>query len=375
MNAPSSGDRTSRRLPPIWLLVSAAWLGPAILAAFQSVVQGRLGNREPATWQSVIWEGGDWLLYAFLTPAAFWVARRFPLTRGSLARNLLVHVVAAITLCAAWAGGGILLWRAIFHEPSTPWGGGALGWFVTSLPFGVAVYFAVVGVQHAAFYFLEARERETQAAQLSAQLARARLQALRMQMQPHFLYNSLNAITVILRDRDTVTATRMLEQLGGMLRRVMRTDGPQEVSLAEEIGFLRQLLAIEEVRFSDRLRPEFDVDEVLLSAAVPEFVLQPLVENALRHGLARRVTATLLRISARRDGTDLVLTVTDDGPGPGDRALLAEERASGVGLSNTRERLAVLYGTAASLTLVPTPSGGAAATVRLPYRTLESSNG
>lgn len=98
-------------------------------------------------------------------------------------RNVLVHVAASIALCPAWAGGGILLWRAIVPEPSTPWGGGALGWFVTSLPFGVAVYFAVVGVQHA-FYFLEARQRETQAAQLSAQLADARLRALRMRAPP-----------------------------------------------------------------------------------------------------------------------------------------------------------------------------------------------
>lgn len=338
-------------------------------------MQGRLGTREPATWQSIIWEGGDWLLYAFLTPAVFWVARRFPLTRKHLARNVLVHLAAAIALCAAWAGGGILLWRAIFPEPSTPWGGGALGWFVTSLPFGVAVYFAVVGVQHAAFYFLEARERQSQAIQLSAQLSDARLSALRMQMQPHFLYNSLNAITVILRDRDTITATRMLEQLGEMLRRVMRRDGPQEVTLAEEIDFLRQLLAIEGVRFSDRLRPEFDVDRSLLNAAVPEFVLQPLVENALRHGLARRVDATLLRISARRDGKDLVLTVTDDGPGPTSGPDDADERAGGVGLSNTRERLAVLYGDAASLTLTPLPGGGAAATVRLPYHELENRHG
>jgi len=350
-------------------------MGPAILAAFQAFVQGRLGNREPATWQSIIWEGGDWLLYAFLTPAVFWVAQRYPLTRQHLARNVLVHLAAAIALCAAWAGGGILLWRAIFPAPSTPWGGGALGWFVTSLPFGVAVYFAVVGVQHAAFYFLEARERQTHAAQLSAQLADARLSALRMQMQPHFLYNSLNAITVILRDRDTVTATRMLEHLGEVLRRVMRRDGPQEVTLADEIGFLRQLLAIEEVRFSDRLRPEFDVDSSLLNCAVPEFVLQPLVENALRHGLARRVDATLLRITARRDGNDLVLTVTDDGPGPTSEPADADERAAGVGLSNTRERLAVLYGGAASLTLTPMPGGGAAATVRLPYRELERRNG
>jgi LytS/YehU family sensor histidine kinase len=156
----------------------------------------------------------------------------------------------------------------------------------------------------------------------------------------------------------------MLEQLGDMLRRVMRSDRPQEVTLAEELEFVRQYLAIEEVRFPDRLRPVFDVDPALLAAAVPEFLLQPLVENAIRHGLARRVGATLLRIAARREGGDLIISVTDDGPGLEGSA---EEPTEGVGLGTTRERLATLYGDRAGLTLSRTPEGGATVTVRLPW--------
>ena len=333
-------------------------------------MQGRLGSREPATWRSLLFEGGDWLVYAALTPGVFWFAHRYPLARGTLARRIPIHLAAAVLLCAGWALGGILLSGVLYG--STPYGGGVVGWFFTSLPFGVAVYFAVLGVEHAVRYFVEARQRETQAARLSAQLAEARLGALRMQMQPHFLFNSLNAITVIVRDRDTATATRMLEQLGEMLRRVMRSDRPQEVTLAEELDFVRQYLAIEQVRFSDRLQPAFDVDPAALDAAVPEFLLQPLVENALRHGLAKRVTATLLRIDARREGEDLVVSVTDDGPGPESGEA---EPAEGVGLGNTRERLATLYGGRATLTLARTPAGGARATVRLPYRGLESARG
>jgi LytS/YehU family sensor histidine kinase len=231
----------------------------------------------------------------------------------------------------------------------------------------VAVYFAVLGVEHAARYFVEARERETQAARLSAQLAEARLGALRTQMQPHFLFNSLNAITVIVRDRDTATATRMLEQLGDMLRRVMRSDRPQEVTLAEELEFVRQYLAIEEVRFPDRLRPVFDVDPGLMSAAVPEFLLQPLVENAIRHGLARRVGATLLRIPrARRRRSDHL----GDGRRPGPEGT-AEEPPEGVGLGTTRERLATLYGDRATRAH-PTPEGGATVIVRLPWHEVGS---
>jgi len=333
-------------------------------------VQGRLGSREPATWRSLLFEGGDWLVYAALTPGVFWFAHRYPLARGTLARRIPIHLAAAVLLCAGWALGGILLSGVLYG--STPYGGGVVGWFFTSLPFGVAVYFAVLGVEHAVRYFVEARQRETQAARLSAQLAEARLGALRMQMQPHFLFNSLNAITVIVRDRDTATATRMLEQLGEMLRRVMRSDRPQEVTLAEELDFVGQYLAIEQVRFSDRLRPAFDVDPAVRGAAVPEFLLQPLVENALRHGLAKRVSATLLRIEARREGDDLVLSVTDDGPGPEPGEA---EPAEGVGLGNTRERLVTLYGGRATLTLARTPGGGARATVRLPYRDLGNARG
>jgi signal transduction histidine kinase len=336
----------------------------------RAYAEGRLGHRDAATWRALLWQGGDWFLYAFLTPAVFWFARRYPLTKGAVARRIPAHLLGSIVLCAAWAGGGVLLSLALFG--STPYQIGMLGWFLTSLPFGVAVYFAVLGAEHATYYYLEAREREAQAGRLATQLADARLRALRMQMEPHFLFNSLNAITVIVRDRDSATATRMLEQLGEMLRRVLRADRPQEVTLAEELDFVRQYLSIEEMRFSDRLRPSIDVDPALHSAAVPEFVLQPLVENAIRHGLAKRVSASRLEIVVRREGDELVLSVTDDGPGPdGDQVPTAE----GVGLGNTRERLATLYGGRARLELEPTPEGGARAIVRLPYRELESAGG
>jgi two-component system, LytTR family, sensor kinase len=354
-----------RRSPPVWVLVSAAWLGPAILAGFETYMQARLGKWQDFSWRWVAWEGGDWLIYALLTPFVFIIARRVPLARGQLARRVPMHFIASILLCGAWAGLGTLLRWALFPQQAQPTLQSVLGWFFTSLPFGVAVYFAVLGVEHAAFFFLEARTRETQAARLSAQLAEARLSALRMQLQPHFLFNSLNAIGVVVRDRDTATATRMLEQLGEMLRRVMHADRPHEVPLAEELEFVRQFLAIEQIRFSDRLRPVLDIAPGLERAATPEFLLQPLVENALRHGLAKRESATLLRIEVRREGDALVLTVTDDGPGP--EAGVAESR-EGVGLANTRERLATLYGDRARLTLAATPGGGAAATVRLPYR-------
>ncbi len=351
-----------RKRPPIWLLISLAWIGPAILAVFQRYMQGRLRDSS-ITWRDIVWEGADWLFYAVLTPGVFALSRSFPLSRGALSRHLPLHLVSSVAFCAAWAVGGVLM--SLLLRGTHPYGNNTIEWFLISLPFGVPVYFAVLGVEHAARYFVEARERETVAARLEAQLADARLGALRMQFQPHFLLNSLNAVSVIVRDRDTVTATRILDHLGAMLRRVMRSDRPPEVPLSEELEFVRQYLAVEEIRFPDRLRPAFDVDESLMDALVPEFILQPLVENAIRHGLSRRMEATLLRIQARRENESVILSVTDDGPGP---SSAIESSGAGVGLTNTRERLRTMYGNAANLTLASTPRGGAVAEIRLPLK-------
>lgn len=343
------------RRVPLWVLVSAAWLAPSILAAFRTWVQARMGGQS-ATAAEVMWEGGDWLLYAGLTPLVFWISRRLPLERETLVRNGLLHLFASVLVTGLWAGGGVLLSLALFGWP--PYGNSAIGWYFTSLPFGVPVYFAVVSVERAATYFVEAKDRQ-------AQLAEARLRALRMQMQPHFLLNSLNAITVVVRDRDTATATRMLEQLGDILRRVVRTDRPAEVTLEEELSFVRQYLGIEQARFGDRLRVDWDVPAEVAGSIVPEFILQPLVENAIRHGLARRMGPTQVVIQARREGSVLILSVIDEGDGSG----VGVEPGEGLGLANTRERLSTLYGRRANLALEAT-EGRAVATMRLPYRTI-----
>ncbi len=356
--------RKARVLRP-WALISAAWIGPAILAAIAAYFQGRIGWREPTDLKALLWEGGDWLLYGALTPLVFLLARRLPLRRGNLARNVPIHFAAALMLCVLWAATGLIYRRLLGLPGMGPTPLQAIeGWFLITLPFGVAVYFAVLGVQHATVYYAEAREREVHAARLSSQLAEARLGALRSQLNPHFLFNSLNAITVLVRDQDTWTASRMLEQLGEVLRQALQTDRSPEIPLAEEIGFLERYLAIEQVRFSDRLRARFDVDPEVMGAAVPSFVLQPLVENALRHGVARRTEGGALTIAARHEGDALVLEVKNDGPGLGD--VPAAER-KGLGLANTRERLATMYGERARLTLADLPGGGVIATVGIPY--------
>ncbi len=360
--APSAESLPHPARPRVWLLLSAGWIGPAILGALVAYAQGRLGTRPPATWRNVLWQGGDWLLYGLLTPIVMYLASRWPLRQGTLSRRIPLHLAAALVLCIAWAGVGTLLRAALLPGSDALTRDFFVGWSLTTLPFGVLVYFALVGIEHAVHYFVEARERETQAAQLSARLAEARLGALRMQIQPHFLLNSLNAITVLVRDQDTRTATRLLEQLGEVLRRVLRSDRGHEVPLAEEIEFVRRYLEIEQVRFPDRLRPSFDIDPSATAGIVPDFILQPLVENAIRHGVAPRSNAGRLAISARRQGDRLLLAVQDDGPGP------PPKEREGVGLGNTRERLTAMYGGQARLELTVHPDGGTIATIEIPYR-------
>jgi signal transduction histidine kinase len=356
----------ARTAPPIWFLIVAAWLVPALLSGFDTYMQDRLQGRA-AEWRWVIFNGVDWLLYAVLTPVVFRASRRFPLRRPHIAGRVAIHFAGALAMCVAWAAMGTALRLAIFPRAADltvykVWLG-FVSWVFTTLPFGVGVYFALVGIQHSFFYFAQARERETQAARLAAQLSEARLGALRMQLNPHFLFNSLNAITVLVRDGNTADASRMLELLSGVLRQVLQTDRGHETSLAEELDFLERYLAIEQVRFSDRLRPRIAIDSSIARAAVPRFLLQPLVENALRHGIARRGDAGVVEIAGRREGETLVLTVRDDGPG----WEASRESAGGVGLSNTRERLEALYGERASLEVANAEGGGAIATVRLPY--------
>jgi LytS/YehU family sensor histidine kinase len=239
-----------------------------------------------------------------------------------------------------------------------------LSWIFTTLPFGVAVYLCVVGIEHASRYFIEARERDVQLAQLSEQLADARFTALQAQVNPHFLFNTLNTIAVLVRDNDRQAAVRIVEQLSEVLRTTLSSHRSNEVTLGEELDLVRQYVAIEEARFSDRLRPEFRIDPSLLTAVVPSFALQHLVENAIRHGIAKEPEAGQLLVAARRDGDTLEISVTDDGAGI-DPNMIAPK---GHGIENTRERLRVLYGDRASLVVLRRPEGGTIATLRLPLR-------
>ena len=210
-------------------------------------------------------------------------------------------------------------------------------WFVSGLPFTVVVYAAVVGIFYGIVARARLRERERDAARLAQQLSEAQLASLRMQLQPHFLFNSLNAIMALVRDGENARAVDAVSLLGDMLRATLRAGPAHEVALVEELTFTRRYLELEQLRFGERLQVTFDVPAALLDAAVPLFVLQPFVENAIKHGILGRRRGGAIAIAATTDGSTLTLRVSDDGVG-----LVTDwdaASAEGVGLRNARTRL------------------------------------
>ena len=221
------------------------------------------------------------------------------------------------------------------------------------------VYGAVLAAGFAREYFLRDQERLRESAELEAQLADARLDALRAQINPHFLFNTLNAIAALV-ERDPAGVRRMIARLGELLRHTIDSRGAAVVPLSEEIEFLRRYIEIMEIRFQGRLRVGMKIDPETLDLRVPSLILQPIVENALEHGASRAVGEGVIEIASRRNGDRLIVTVRDNGPG------VREEGAAGVGISNTRARLEQLYGARASLSLDSAPGRGAIATLTFP---------
>jgi len=353
-------DSTKERR--ILLLISAGCVVPAVLAVLQEFLQAKLGGRG-ARWQDLVFAAGDWLVLGALTPITYYLGTHFPLRRESWKRALGVHIAGAAGLCIGWSSFGILLGLLLRRYPavgSLPHA--YLSWMLITIPFSFLMYFAVLGCVYAFSYFARAQEHEAFASRLTAQLAEARLGALRMQLNPHFLFNSLNALAVLMREQNIPDALRMLELLADVLRQVLTADQRPQVLLAEELRFLEQYFAIEQIRFSDRLRVHWSIDDRARVAIVPSFLLQPLAENAIKHGITKRANAGRIDISARVVEDHLELSVRDDGVGIGSRY------AEGVGLSNTRERLRTLYGEDAALTIKATSEGGTEAVLSVPFR-------
>ena len=330
-------------------------------------------HRDVSWAQAFYWSFTDWYEFALLAPIILWTCGRFRFERGSWPRALAVHLCVGlllagvhVVLCAvADVFQGWVTAKPVVFAKSLR------GILYNRTHYNLAVYAVIVCAWNAWDYYRRFREREAQAAELSGRLAQAQLQALRMQLNPHFLFNTLNAISSLML-KDVVAANKMLSRLGDLLRLTLEQGDRQEVPLEQEIGFLRRYLEIEQIRFGERLQLKVDVDPSTLQAAVPNMILQPLVENAIRHAIEPQETAGQIELRSARDNGRLVLQVSDNGPGLAPGSTQAAEASSDtrerIGLNNTRERLRKLYGENQQFALTGNVMGGVTASLSIPFR-------
>jgi signal transduction histidine kinase len=334
------------------LLVWGGWTALALFFAVSSSLT-YVSTGRPANWQVSIPRAlGEWWLWALLTPLVAWLARRYPLDRPWPWRSASVHFLAGLLVAIVKTAAD----RAIFAWLTGFW----TYLLLSTLALQLFVYFAIVLAAHGLEYYRRSRERE----QLETRLAEARLQLLSAQLQPHFLFNTLNTIAEMVH-HDADKADHMITSLSDLLRRALDLGSRQEISLAGEIDLLSRYLDIQRVRFGERLQVSCQVSEAAREASVPVLLLQPLVENAIHHGLSRRAGTGRIDIDARTVTDRLLITIHDDGQGVSEAALNGLER---VGLGNTRARLEALYGADHRLRLVNAPLGGAELTLDLPLR-------
>jgi two-component system, LytTR family, sensor kinase len=365
-------SQSPRKFPP-WAFYLLAWTLVGLVYFAQNVTR-RFYWDDPNPWQDLRYWLVNIYLSALFTPLVVWAGKRWPL-ESPWGRVLALHLALGIV----WAATKLSL-ESVFHlawyeiwpvEPRIPVGSEFQLVFLFGFHTSLVAYWVVLSIQAAIRNHRLYRERseaalrsDLRASQLEAQVATARLGALKAQLQPHFLFNTLNAIVVLVRQQKGQQAEETLARFSDLLRAVLADMDAQEVTLARELEYLRLYLSIEQLRFSDRLRVDIDVDAELLDAAVPHMALQPLVENAIRHGVSRRSTSGVIVIRATRRGESLVLEVQDDGPGFSERGAPG---GMGLGLNNTRARLKQLYGDRADLETGNAAEGGARVTLVLPY--------
>lgn len=307
-----------------------------------------------------------WYSWALLTPLMLWLADRFPLERGFFQRSVPVHV-AGVVACTLAHVGLVMAGRFAIGSVLTMMPRSSLmefqRMFFFNFDYEMMTYWAILFLSHARRYHDEVQARALTASRLETRLIEAQLQNLQRQIQPHFLFNALNTISALMH-RDVEAADDMLARLGSLLRQAIETVDVQEVSLAEELDFLRKYVAIEQARFQDRLTVTFDIADDTDDCPVPNFLLQPLVENAIRHGIGPRTGPGHVWVRAARDGAVLRLEVRDDGVGVDPSRLSDLEQ--GVGLSNTRSRLAHLYGDRHRFVVTTAPGDGLAVAIEIP---------
>jgi two-component system LytT family sensor kinase len=357
---------------PTWFWIALLWLGIGLFDATQNVVVMRSVGMHHAWGYLYLTLLISWLPWMLATPIVAHLGQIYPPTRLKPLATWLIHLSAAAGVLLTYAA-----WRAVLEIAFNPWaqpsGPGSFTHLLklqlcNGLLGTVFLYSSILAVS----YLMESRQRlarqETETARLNEQLSKAQLQVLQQQIQPHFLFNTLNAITGLIREKRNEDAVSVIAGLSDLLRGVLEGSGKQQVPLREEVELLEKYIEIQRLRFSDRLQVDLDVPNELLAAQVPSFILQPLVENALKHGISKSAQGGDVQVCAARTNGTLILSVHNDGPGvsPG-----WEKNTCGIGISNLRTRLQSLYGQRSQFSLQNETPHGVRASVSLPFSSVE----
>jgi two-component system, LytTR family, sensor kinase len=337
----------------LWLAIIPVWLVLGLGSASQFYASVPPASR-PSFFTLVLWALlGLWSFWALLTPVIFRLGQRIPLRKENLARGIAIHAFLSIALSVVHIIVLSLISLRVFPPPSMSTSDEIWLSIRAYLTFEVFTYWALLGAGIA-----------YHTSQLEGQLVKARLDALKMQVHPHFLFNALNTIAMLVRQGDQTRGVQLIAELGSLLRSSFELGATQEIPVTEEIDFIRRYLEIEHYRFPDRMKVEIDVPPEVSKAQIPALILQPLVENSIRHGLSRTLDEARIRIALGRSDGWLDLRVEDNGPGPGESV----DKGLGVGLKNLRSRLHCLYGDEYELSLLRGGNGGAVSHIRIPFR-------
>ena len=348
------------RLGIIW----GVWTIVALFFSTQ-VFMMYYSERQPIPYkQAFLVQGIGCFLWALVTPLVLWLARRFCIDRNQWFRKVALHFVVSLLLVSALISLHFVIYMILAGRASSITPMRLVGYLYPNLDRWLLVYWLMLLMSHAFNYYNSYRKGELKASQLRTQLVQSQLEALKMQVQPHFLFNTLHSISALL-SKDTDGARKMITRLGDFLRLTLENSGSMEVTLQQEIEFLNGYLEIERVRFQDRLTTEIRIDPAVLDARVPNLILQPIVENAMRHAVVNSRSGHVEISAAARNGA-VHIEVNDNGPGLHVDRTLETRRGKGLGLTNTQARLVGLYGTAARFEMTNRPSGGLNVTIEIP---------
>jgi hypothetical protein len=354
--------------PISWRWIAATWSAGGLFDATQNLLVVYTEHKHPPPWLPLFMtELVSWLPWVLATPLVIHLARRYPIVRGISVRTVCVHLAAFAGISAVAE-----VWSTLLQMAFNPYGNREWPTFwntwTTTLVFQVLTFLIAYALIVTITFLVDARENVArqiaETSRLNEELSKAQLAALRRQMEPHFMYNALNSIAGLVRDHMNDAAVSMIVGLSEFLRRSSEDSHRPQVALQEEVEYLQRYLAIQKVRFGERLRVSVDIPAELLGAQVPNLLLQPLVENAIKHGIAKRVAGGTVQVNGARDGSRLRLTVYNDAPGS---SAQEEVTQTGVGLRNLRTRLQILHGSESALELRRPNPAGVEVVVTMPF--------